>query len=58
MQIKSNAIVKFIVPAVVVAALVVGVKSCKSDDVATQGSQQKSTGPLPTSPLMNSRRWV
>ncbi len=46
MQIKSNAIVKFIVPAVVVAVLVVGVKSCKSDDVATQPTQQKGTGPL------------
>ncbi|WP_323111847.1 hypothetical protein [Klebsiella quasipneumoniae] len=31
MQIKSNAMVKFIVPAVVVAGLAVGLKSCKGE---------------------------
>ena len=31
MQIKSNAPVKFIVPAVVIAGLAVGLKSCKTN---------------------------
>ncbi len=31
MQIKSNALVKIIVPAVVIAGLAVGLKSCKTN---------------------------
>nr|WP_310615688.1 TIGR03752 family integrating conjugative element protein [Pantoea cypripedii] len=42
MQIKSNAMVKFIVPAVVLTGLVIGLKSCKDDNQA----QQKSSSVL------------
>ncbi|MEW5291565.1 TIGR03752 family integrating conjugative element protein [Erwinia papayae] len=41
MQIKSNALVKFIVPAVVIAGLAVGLKSCKN---APEQPQKTATG--------------
>jgi integrating conjugative element protein (TIGR03752 family) len=44
MQIKSNAMVKFIVPAVVVAGLFIGLKSCKDNGQTPQ--QQKNSGVL------------
>ncbi|MDF7679933.1 TIGR03752 family integrating conjugative element protein [Enterobacteriaceae bacterium ESL0689] len=42
MQIKSNAVVKFIVPAVVVAGLVVGLKSCKGESPSKNASESTS----------------
>lgn len=45
MQIKSNALVKFIVPAVVIAGLAVGLKSCKNEP-AEQSQAKQSGGPL------------
>lgn len=42
MQIKSNAVVKVVVPAVVVLGLVIGLKSCKTD----KPEQQKSNSTL------------
>ena len=52
MQIKSNALVKFVVPAVVLVGLAVTMKSCKTqENVADRGEQardyrQKSYGLL------------
>ncbi|HCM9222396.1 TPA: hypothetical protein N5K94_003553 [Enterobacter hormaechei subsp. steigerwaltii] len=45
MQIKSNALVKFIVPAVVIAGLAVGLKSCKNEP-AEQSQAKQSGGDL------------
>ncbi|MFC0140384.1 TIGR03752 family integrating conjugative element protein [Erwinia mallotivora] len=45
MQIKSNALVKFIVPAVVIAGLAVGLKSCKNEP-AEQSQAKQSGGAL------------
>ena len=45
MQIKSNALVKFIVPAVVIAGLAVGLKSCKNEPAEPSQAKQ-SGGPL------------
>lgn len=44
MQIKSNALVKFIVPAVVIAGLAVGLKSCKNEPA--EQPQAKQSGSL------------
>ncbi|MDA6076432.1 TIGR03752 family integrating conjugative element protein [Edwardsiella anguillarum] len=44
MQIKSNALVKFIVPAVVIAGLAVGLKSCKNEQA--EQPQAKQSGSL------------
>ncbi len=44
MQIKSNAPVKFIVPAVVIAGLAVGLKSCKNEPA--EQPQAKQSGSL------------
>ena len=46
MQIKSNALVKFIVPAVVIAGLAVGLKSCKNEPAEPSQAKQ-SGGPRP-----------
>jgi hypothetical protein len=52
MQIKSNALVKFIVPAVVIAGLAVGLKSCKNEP-AEQSQAKQSGGPCIISRRMN-----
>ncbi len=52
MQIKSNALVKFIVPAVVIAGLAVGLKSCKNEP-AEPSRQNKAAAPCIISRQMN-----
>ena len=43
MQIKSNALVKFIVPAVVIAGLAVGLKSCKNEPAEQPQAKQSGS---------------
>lgn len=50
MQIKSNALVKFIVPAVVIAGLAVGLKAAKRTGRTTSGKTKRL---LKTSRRMN-----
>ncbi|STJ20571.1 Uncharacterised protein [Escherichia coli] len=52
MQIKSNALVKFVVPAVVLVGLAVTMKSCKTqENVADRGEQARALSGLSSEEL-------
>ena len=52
MQIKSNALVKFVVPAVVLVGLAVTMKSCKTqENVADRGEQARTLSGLSSEEL-------
>lgn len=52
MQIKSNALVKFVVPAVVLVGLAVTMKSCKTqENVADHGEQARALSGLSSEEL-------